>query len=355
MVISGSINTLSTKWADITISPGYSSKPHLFNHPLIQTAGMFFGEILCLIAFKIVNCIKLRHNNENLPLLELNQRDLNSFSPFIFFPPCLCDMIATSLMYFALVLTYASSFQMLRGAVIIFTGLMSVTFLNSYLSPIKWFGIFIIIAGLTLVGLSDLLFVDNNQSFNIGYKPFDRNGVIAGDLLIILAQIIVACQVTYEERVITKYNISPLQAVGWEGVFGFLMLSVIIFIMNFVPLSYFSSSTNPYIMVEDVRDAFYQIKNSWILTLAMLGNILSIAIFNFAGVSITKNMNATTRMVLDSFRSLLIWVVSLGISWQKFHYLQLIGFLVLIIGMIIYEKLYTHIIRPFHILIVDTN
>ncbi|CAK9296164.1 unnamed protein product [Gordionus sp. m RMFG-2023] len=301
MVISGSINTLSTKWADITISPGYSSKPHLFNHPLIQTAGMFFGEILCLIAFKIVNCIKLRHNNENLPLLELNQRDLNSFSPFIFFPPCLCDMIATSLMYFALVLTYASSFQMLRGAVIIFTGLMSVTFLNSYLSPIKWFGIFIIIAGLTLVGLSDLLFVDNNQSFNIGYKPFDRNGVIAGDLLIILAQIIVACQVTYEERVITKYNISPLQAVGWEG------------------------------------------------------NILSIAIFNFAGVSITKNMNATTRMVLDSFRSLLIWVVSLGISWQKFHYLQLIGFLVLIIGMIIYEKLYTHIIRPFHILIVDTN
>ncbi|CAK9296166.1 unnamed protein product [Gordionus sp. m RMFG-2023] len=179
MVISGSINTLSTKWADITISPGYSSKPHLFNHPLIQTAGMFFGEILCLIAFKIVNCIKLRHNNENLPLLELNQRDLNSFSPFIFFPPCLCDMIATSLMYFALVLTYASSFQMLRGAVIIFTGLMSVTFLNSYLSPIKWFGIFIIIAGLTLVGLSDLLFVDNNQSFNIGYKPFDRNGVIA--------------------------------------------------------------------------------------------------------------------------------------------------------------------------------
>lgn len=38
-----------------------------------------------------------------------------------------------------------------------------------------------------------------------------------GDLLIIMAQIIVACQMVYEEKVITKYNVPPLQAIGWEG------------------------------------------------------------------------------------------------------------------------------------------
>lgn len=37
------------------------------------------------------------------------------FSPFILFVPAMCDMIATSIMYVGLNLTYASSFQMLRG------------------------------------------------------------------------------------------------------------------------------------------------------------------------------------------------------------------------------------------------
>ena len=40
----------------------------------------------------------------------------------IFLPPAMCDMTATSLQYIGLTFTYASSFQMLRGAVIIFTG-----------------------------------------------------------------------------------------------------------------------------------------------------------------------------------------------------------------------------------------
>lgn len=39
-----------------------------------------------------------------------------TFNPFILFVPAMCDMIATSIMYIGLNLTYASSFQMLRGA-----------------------------------------------------------------------------------------------------------------------------------------------------------------------------------------------------------------------------------------------
>lgn len=37
------------------------------------------------------------------------------FSVWIFWLPALCDMVATSSIYIALNLTYASSFQMLRG------------------------------------------------------------------------------------------------------------------------------------------------------------------------------------------------------------------------------------------------
>jgi len=34
--------------------------------------------------------------------------------------------------------------------------------------------------------------------------------------------------VVYEERFIGKYNIPPLQAVGWEGIFGFCTLGLLL-------------------------------------------------------------------------------------------------------------------------------
>ena len=50
--------------------------------------------------------------------------------------------------------------------------------------------------------------------------------------------------------------------------------------------------------------------------------MVSIAFFNFAGVSVTKELSATTRMVLDSVRTLVIWAVSLALRWQNFYWPQ---------------------------------
>lgn len=63
----------------------------------------------------------------------------------------------------ALNMTSASSFQMLRGAVIVFTGLLSVAFLGRRLQPSQWLGIFITILGLIVVGMADFFSHDNNQ------------------------------------------------------------------------------------------------------------------------------------------------------------------------------------------------
>jgi len=79
--------------------------------------------------------------------------------------------------------------------------------------------------------------------------------------------------------------------------------------------------------------------NSWIITLALVGNIVSIAFFNFTGVTITAKLSATTRMVLDSVRTLIIWIFSLIVGWQSFYWLQIIGFLILLAGTLIYNKI----------------
>ncbi len=50
-------------------------------------------------------------------------------------------------------------------------------------------------------------------------------------------------------------------------------------------------------------------------------------------------MSATTRMVLDSVRTMVIWGVSLAVGWQDFKVLQLFGFVILVTGMCVYNDI----------------
>ena len=59
--------------------------------------------------------------------------------------------------YVGLTLTHASDFQMLRGSVVIFTGLLSVVWLGKKLKGTHWGGMILVLCGLLLVGLSGYL------------------------------------------------------------------------------------------------------------------------------------------------------------------------------------------------------
>lgn len=108
-------------------------------------------------------------------------RGSHTFNPFIFLIPAICDTCATSVMYVGLNMTYPSSFQMLRGAVIVFTAILSMSFLNKKLGSREWIGIGMIIIGLALVGLSDIITIQNSN--------VSSNSILTGDLLIICAQV----------------------------------------------------------------------------------------------------------------------------------------------------------------------
>ena len=56
-------------------------------------------------------------------------------------------------------------------------------------------------------------------------------------------------------------------------------------------------------MLEDPYDGLYQLAHNPLLATAFSGTVISIAFFNFAGISVTKEMNATTRYVLTKIVS----------------------------------------------------
>ncbi|GIY47294.1 solute carrier family 35 member F6 [Caerostris darwini] len=335
MVVTGSINTIATKWADKLESKNSEGKVTEFNHPFLQACSMFLGEVSCLVLFKI---LIWTGSQSNLVKSDENSAPSSgSFNPLIFLAPALCDLTATSTMYIGLNLTYASSFQMLRGAVIVFTGLLSVAFLDRHLKKYEWLGIFIVIVGLICVGLSDVINPDSTSNLS-------QNSIITGDLLIVMAQIIVATQMVIEEKFVTKHSVPALQGVGWEGLFGFVTLTILLVPMYYIKVGN-SVFNNPGGRLEDALDAFVQIGNNWRVAVAITGTIVSIAFFNFAGLSVTKEMSATTRMVLDSVRTFTVWIFSLCVKWQKFYWLQLVGFVILLCGMCLYNDV---IIRPLY-------
>lgn len=328
MVVTGSINTLVTKWADDSSSKRRDGEVRQFNHPFLQAVAMFLGEMLCLLAFRAMLYYYRERDEENLPESIKGNRQ---FNPLIFWPPALCDMTGTSLMYIGLTLTNSSSFQMLRGALIIFTGVLSILFLKRKLKLFQWAGMILVMIGLIIVGLSDYFtHSDSNKQ--------DIHKTLIGDGLIILAQILTATQMIVEEKYVSGKNVSPLQAVGWEGIFGFCTLSVLLIPMYFIHVGQ-EIFKNPDGQIEDAIDGLYQIYNSWEVATGITGTIFSIAFFNFAGISVTKQLSATTRTVLDSIRTIVIWAFSLMMRWEKFSFYKLGGFIVLIFGMCVYNEI----------------
>ena len=65
--------------------------------------------------------------------------------------------------------------------------------------------------------------------------------------------------------------------------------------------------------------------------------MVSIGGFNFFGLSVTRSVSATARSTIDTCRTLFIWIVSLGLGWETFKWLQILGFAFLVYGTFLFN------------------
>lgn len=306
MLISGTANTVLMKFQVIqTVPSGPGHAPVQFNHPFFQTILMMIGELLCLGVY-------FMQGNKHCAV-----------PPWIFMIPCLCDWTATTLVNCAFIFVPASIVQMTRGAIVIFTCTFSSIFLGRRQFLFHYFGVGLVFLGITLVSLSAF--------FNPTGSPVAANNTsnvyrLVGLSLCIGAQVFQASMLVYEEKILHLHNIPPLKVVGMEGLFGVGVGVALLLILN--PMG-----------VESTPAAIYQVTHSTPLMLAVCGSILTMAVFNFTGVSVTQKASATSRATIDCTRTILIWAFELAVGWNTFNLLQLIGFLLLALGALIYNRI----------------
>jgi drug/metabolite transporter (DMT)-like permease len=187
-------------------------------------------------------------DENNHPKLHHEEDDripLRGWKVFLLAAPSSCDIAGTTLMNVGLLFVAASIYQMTRGALVLFVGLFSVIFLHRKLYLYQWSALFVVVLGVAIVGLSGALFsgdtphdVTHTQRALMHVRAVARTSeavkAVIGVLLIAAAQIFTASQFVLEEWILEHYAMDPIQVVGWEGVFGFLVTLVGMLIMYVV-------------------------------------------------------------------------------------------------------------------------
>ncbi|OZJ03471.1 hypothetical protein BZG36_02747 [Bifiguratus adelaidae] len=383
MLTAGVCNTIFNKLQDMQCvancdSPDPTQRKH-FEQPLWQTLNMFIGETLCVFVLLAGHLrdkfaerqIQLSPNtphledrlipnnvepsaldqldasaivDDTLPFIQHDNKleELHGWKAVLFWIPTLCDMTATTtlqLMNVGLIYTTASVYQMLRGAVVIFTGLFSWIFLGRRITKQDWLSLVLVVGGVAIVGMSSIIFPTQTTKSSLDEDPdspilpppeLDWTSVI-GVLLVLGAQLFTASQFVIEEKLMVRFGVRPIKAVALEGIFGLLSVLIGMPILHFTlgqkyPGGYF-----------DVPAGFHQIVDHPVIWLTVLGSCFSIAFFNFFGLSVTTQLKATARSIIDTCRTLFIWMVSIALGWEHFSSIQVIGFTILVLGTLIFN------------------
>ncbi|KAM3498047.1 hypothetical protein MY10362_008622 [Beauveria mimosiformis] len=367
MLLTGVCNTLLTKYQDMQCvrhCDAEANKRKLFNQPVLQTAQMFVGEMGCWLAIGLMalynrfsgaasaatntqyQAVNTDQTADIVPEADENADDddnrkrdlLKGFGIVLLALPAICDILGTTLMNTGLLLVAASIYQMTRGALVLFVGLFSVLFLRRHLFLFQWLALAGVVSGVAVVGLAGAIWPDEKVRHAVadaddGEGLSDAVRAIVGVLLIAGAQVFTATQFVLEEWILENSLIEPINVVGWEGFFGFLVTVGGMMVMHLIVGRTEAGRYGVFDVVEGWRQ-MTQVKTIWLSSLLIM---ISIGGFNFFGLSVTRTVSATSRSTIDTCRTLFIWVVSLGLGWESFKWLQILGFAILVYATFVFN------------------
>ncbi|GAA6063832.1 hypothetical protein JCM10212_003994 [Sporobolomyces blumeae] len=263
---------------------------------------------------------------------EGQEAKMNWKEALMFWAPATCDIAGTTAMNVGLFFVPVSIFQMLRGALVLWVGVFSVIFLNRKLDRAQWTALAVCMIGVAIVGSSSLIGVEPVEP---AAEAEPAVSPLVGVLLILVAQLFTATQFVLEERIMEHHSVEPLLAAGYEGFFGlFTTMSGLLLIYRLYGST--PSGRGGYFDVEVGWNQIVQHPRVWQSSIVIA---ISIALFNFCGLAVTRNVSATARSTIDTCRTLGIWLVSLYLGWETFKLLQVVGFALLVYGTFVFNSI----------------
>lgn len=309
-----------------------------FEHPFFLVLIMFIGESLCIFLY-LIEKRSLTKKYGSIAASPGMQHAVKTgmktkINPLLLAIPMLCDSGATTLLMIAYINIPASIAQMMGGFVVFIVAILSIIFLKRRFHRHHWSGLVLIFSGICMVATAALI--------EKGGKT--RGNATLGVIMMIASIIVQGCQYIVEEKLLGSYYLSPLKAVGWEGITGVVLFVIILPILQFIPCESEICNNG---RVENTKAAFDLIFQSWPLVIFIILNIFMVGGMNGLGMIITKFASAANRVTLSQSKTVIVWVFFLiyrGGGHENFKWLQFAGFIVMLLGVILYNEV---IVLPF--------
>ncbi|KDO22689.1 hypothetical protein SPRG_11004 [Saprolegnia parasitica CBS 223.65] len=297
----GTSTTLSSKFMYGIQSIGLEETPKPFEKPLMQTFFMFVAMALALPVYFVYQLC--------LPKDQRQQLRLDAALKLCI--PAAADLVSTALNCVGLLYVNVSFYQLARCTVIIYVATLKVLFLRFVMTGYMRLGIAINAVAIVVISASALAGTEN------------LGDTILGVSVMLLACLSTALQYVSEEYYMKKgaktagvseVSNPPMVVIGMEGLWGTLLMLVLV-----LPLAYVC--------------ALY---------------IVSITGFNIASIYVTYFLDSVWRSILVNFRPVAVWLASLftyyvatthelGEPWTPWSWLQLGGMLLLFYGTAVYN------------------
>jgi len=302
-----------------------------YQHPFLQTFFMFIGEFACLIFFYFQNIV----SKPQKPDLTKKK-----FNPLMLGIPACLDVIGSTLLLYGYILVAASVITMMSTVQLIIGAILSVIFLGRKLYIHHVIGICIILLGLIIVIIAVQILSNDSSTTTLGL------------CLVVVSNIISPIQFVIEEKLFNIYEINALEGVGYEGLVGLTIMALLLPIYQNIPAKRIIQSKPfdheqmpqkavfPYHKVEDSIVGFIQISHSSGILIFVILYIITLGAFNFASQAVTKYVSSLSRITMNLARTALTWLISCLLRWETFNFYQLIGFIILTGGVIVYNEIY---------------
>ncbi|OHT09418.1 hypothetical protein TRFO_21646 [Tritrichomonas foetus] len=306
------------------------SKPHFF-------CSIGFAGMGCAVFFYILMTKLWPSKFESIKKVSWKQ-----FSEFLI--PATFDLMQGTMSSVTIAFVGLSFDYMMRCGTLVGVTIIAKIYFKKKFHTYQWVAIGIIISALIIIGLSSMILADQSSTINVPPKV-----ALSIIFLKFLAQFCYSIKLSYEQYFSQDIKLNPTLVVGLEGSLSTLMEFLIV-----LPIVHFLPGEEGNGIHEDFFDTIEMMKNSKTVLILMLSGMVWCGVYNVFAVSLTEASSAVTRTLLESFRTFIIWGIqiaifyicssseslkkysSLGEEWCKGSFLQLGGYIVMIIGILLY-------------------
>lgn len=257
---------------------------------------------------------------------------VNKYTFYNMIIPSILEFIGQSMFMIGITFIPMSLSLTLKGARVVFSALLLVTFLKRKLFPFHWFAVVATIAGLGVASVPALM------------KPAAESkgltDTLTGIALVLCGEFIRSMRTVIEEKLMKKLRYDPLLVVGLQGVYGVCLTIPTLFVVSVIP-----KGTGKW---EDLSLTLTQFVGAPLIIGLACSFLVTVPGLFISGAYVTKLMSAVHNALTTILTNGIVWILTIivhyvdnsrGAKLEWLSLVQLLGFIIVLLASLVYDSI----------------